>query len=121
MRVLVVDDSPTMQDIILATLKSENLDVVQAEHGIDGLKALANCAPDLIITDLNMYHMDGFEFVSRVRQKPEFEFTPILFLTTEGAEDFKQIGRDLGATGWIQKPFDPKDLIRVVRSVLRYS
>lgn len=119
MRVLIVDDSPTMQDIISATLKAEKLDVVQAEHGVDALKILNKCTPDLIITDLNMYKMDGFEFVSRVRQKPEFEFTPILFLTTENSEDFKEIGRDLGATGWIEKPFDPRELVRVVRSVLR--
>ncbi len=119
MRVLVVDDSPTMQDIISATLKSANFEVVQAEHGIDALKRLESVTPDLIITDLNMYQMDGFEFVSRVRQDAAHEFTPILFLTTESAEDFKQIGRDLGATGWMLKPFEPKELLRVVRSILQ--
>lgn len=117
MLVLVVDDSPTMQDIILATLKSDNIDVIQAEHGVEALKLLESQRPDVIITDLNMYQMDGFEFVSRVRQTAENEFTPILFLTTEGAEDLKEIGRDLGASGWLQKPFDPKTLLRVVRSV----
>ena len=121
MRVLVVDDSPTMQDIILATLRSENLEVLQAEHGVAALKVLAKATPDLIITDLNMYKMDGFEFVSRVRQLPEHEFTPILFLTTESAEDLKQFGRQVGATGWIEKPFDPRELIEVVRSVLQYA
>ncbi len=119
MNVLVVDDSPTMQNIISATLKSANFEVVQAEHGMAGLKELERTIPDLIITDLNMYQMDGFEFVSRVRRQPEHEFTPILFLTTEGSEDFKQIGRELGATGWVQKPFEPKELIRVVRSILQ--
>lgn len=121
MRVLVVDDSPTMQQLICAALVDEKLDVVLADHGSAALKALVAGAPDLIITDLNMIHMDGFEFVGRVRQKPECEFTPILFLTTEASEDFKQIGRELGATGWILKPFNPKELVRVVRSVLRYS
>jgi two-component system chemotaxis response regulator CheY len=120
-RVLVVDDSPTMQNIVTATLKSENFEVFLAEHGLDALKLLNKCTPDLIITDLNMYMMDGFEFVSHVRRKPEFEFTPILFLTTETAEDLKQVGRDLGATGWIEKPFDPKTLVRVVRSVLHQA
>lgn len=119
MRVLVVDDSPTMQDIISATLRSANYEVVNAEHGAEALKVLATETPDLIITDLNMYRMDGFEFVSRVRQTAEHEFTPILFLTTEGSEDFKQIGRDLGATGWMLKPFEPKELLRVVRSILQ--
>jgi two-component system chemotaxis response regulator CheY len=119
LRILVVDDSPTMQDIISATLRSANYDVVQAEHGAEALSILAKGTPDLIITDLNMYRMDGFEFVSRVRQDSTHEFTPILFLTTESSEDFKQVGRDLGATGWMLKPFEPKELIRVVRSILQ--
>lgn len=119
MRVLIVDDSPTMQDIVSMTLKSADFDVLQAEHGHEALKVLETSTPDLIITDLNMYRMDGFEFVSRVRQQAEHEFTPILFLTTESSEDMKQIGRDLGATGWLLKPFDPVELIRVVKSILQ--
>jgi two-component system, chemotaxis family, chemotaxis protein CheY len=118
MKVLVVDDSPTMQDIICSTLRSENIEVIQAEHGVEALKLLESKSPDLIITDLNMYQMDGFEFVSRLRESADHEFTPVLFLTTENAEDLKQIGRDLGAAGWLQKPFDPKTLLKVVRSVL---
>jgi two-component system chemotaxis response regulator CheY len=118
MLVLVVDDSPTMQDIISMTLRSAELAVVQAEHGLDALKVLETTRPDLIITDLNMYKMDGFEFVSRVRGMTEHEFTPILFLTTENSEDMRQIGRDLGATGWIVKPSDPGELIRIVKSIL---
>lgn len=118
MRVLVVDDSPTMQHIISATLKSAKYEVLQAEHGADALKVLEKETADLIITDLNMYRMDGFEFVSRVRTDPAHEFTPILFLTTEASEDMKQVGRDLGATGWMLKPFDPKELLRVVRSIM---
>lgn len=118
MRILIVDDSPTMQDIISSTLRSAAYDVYQAEHGIEALKILPKAAPDLIITDLNMYHMDGFEFVSRVRMEPNNEFIPILFLTTECSEDLKQVGRDLGATGWMLKPFEPKELLRVIRSIL---
>ena len=118
MRVLVVDDSPTMQDIISATLKTAEFDVLQAEHGAEALRILESEAPDLIITDLNMYHMDGFEFVSRVREDPMHEFTPILFLTTEASDDMKQVGRDLGATGWMLKPFDPKELLKVVNSIM---
>lgn len=121
MLVLVVDDSPTMQEIISTTLRSAGLVVAQAEHGADGLKALQRMTPDLIITDLNMYQMDGFEFVSRLRQIEEHEFTPVLFLTTEGDEDMKRVGQDLGATGWIQKPFDPNELIKIVRRVLQCS
>ncbi len=119
MRILIVDDSPTMQDIVSMTLQSASFQVFRAEHGVEALAVLDVASPDLIITDLNMYRMDGFEFVSRVRQRPEYEFTPILFLTTESSEDMRLIGRDLGATGWLLKPFVPEDLIRVVKSVLQ--
>lgn len=118
-RVLVVDDSPTMQEIIKAALEDEPIDVDVADHGVAALKVIEEAAPDLILTDLNMIHMDGFEFVGRVRALAECEFTPIIFLTTESSDEMKRIGRDLGAAGWIQKPFNPKELVRIVRSVLR--
>lgn len=121
MKVLVVDDSPTMQNIITSTLKSAGMDVVSAEHGLDGLEKLKTVTPDLIITDLNMYHMDGFEFVNSVRQQAAHEFTPILFLTTEDSEDMKMVGKELGATGWVQKPFEPAELIKVINSVVQYA
>lgn len=117
MRILVVDDSPTMRDITSATLSAAKHQVVQADHGAEGLEMLDKEPVDLIITDLNMYVMGGLEFVTRVREMPEHEFTPILFLTTEGSDEFKAIGREAGATGWMVKPFDPKELLRVVNTI----
>ena len=119
MRVLIVDDSPTIRDITAATLKAAGYDVLEAEHGVDGLKALKGETVDLIISDLNMYNMGGFEFVSRVREKPEYEYTPILFLTTETSDEFKRIGCEVGATGWMVKPFDPGELIDTVRRLIQ--
>ena len=117
MRILAVDDSPTIRSVIAATLRSATHEVVEAENGRDALQVLERETVDLIISDLNMIVMDGFEFVSKVRENPAFEFTPILFLTTEAAEDMKQLGRELGATGWLLKPFDPVELINVVRRI----
>lgn len=117
MRILVVDDSPTMRDITTAALKAAGFDVVQADHGAEALEVLDKTAIDFIITDLNMYVMGGLELVSRVRELPEHEFTPILFLTTESSDEFKAIGREAGATGWMVKPFDPAELVRVVRQI----
>jgi two-component system, chemotaxis family, chemotaxis protein CheY len=118
MRVLAVDDSPTIQDMIVATLTAANFEALSAANGVDALKLLETEDVDLIISDVNMIRMGGFEFVSKVREKPRFEFIPILFLTTETSEDFKNIGREIGATGWITKPFEPDDLIRVIRRVM---
>ncbi len=118
MRVLTVDDSPTIQDMIVATLTAANHEALTAANGVEALKLLETEMVDLIISDINMIRMGGFEFVSRLRERPEFEFTPILFLTTEGSDDLKQIGREVGATGWITKPFEPDQLIRVIRRVM---
>jgi two-component system, chemotaxis family, chemotaxis protein CheY len=115
MKILVVDDSPTMRDITSSTLRAADYEVIEAEHGEEGLKALACSSVDLIISDLNMYKMGGFEFVSRVRAMPQFEFTPVMFLTTEDSDDFKRVGREVGASGWMVKPFEPKELIKVVK------
>ena len=117
MRVLAVDDSPTIREMVAETLKSADYEVLEAENGLEALELLREQHVDLIISDLNMSVMDGFEFVTKVRENPNFEFTPILFLTTEASEDMKQIGREIGATGWLLKPFDPMNLIKVVRRI----
>ena len=117
MKILVVDDSPTMRDITSTTLRAADFEVLEAEHGEEGLKVLTGAEVDLIISDLNMYKMGGFEFVSRVRALPQYEYTPIMFLTTEDSEDFKRVGREVGASGWMVKPFEPKELIKVVKKL----
>ncbi len=117
MRVLIVDDSPTMREITAAMLRAESMDVLEAEHGVEGLAVLERESVDCIITDLNMYAMGGLEFVTRVRAMPAFEFVPILFLTTETSEEFKEIGREVGASGWMTKPFEPAELVSAVRQL----
>jgi len=117
MKILCVDDSPTIQEMLAATLTKAGWDIRQVENGKEALKFLEGESVDLIISDVNMTVMGGFEFVSKIRQHPAHQFTPILFLTTEDSEDFKQIGREVGATAWLCKPFDPADLIGVIRRI----
>lgn len=117
MRILIVDDSPTIRDITASTLRSANYDVIEAEHGVAGLDVLRREPVDLIISDLHMYTMGGVEFVSKVRENPKHAATPILFLTTEEADDLKEVGREVGATGWMVKPFDPAELLKLVRDL----
>ena len=115
MRIIVVDDSPTMRDITASTLRSEGFDVLTAEHGEHALKVLEAETVDLVVSDLNMYQMGGFEFVVRLRENPDFEFTPVIFLTTENSDDFKEMGREVGASAWMVKPFEPAALVKLIR------
>ncbi len=114
MRILTVDDSPTIREMLAAILGGAGYQVLQAVHGKDGLKLLESNEVDLIISDVNMTVMGGLDFVSKVRENPSYSSTPILFLTTEISQEFKEMGRAAGATGWICKPFDPAKLLSAI-------
>jgi two-component system, chemotaxis family, chemotaxis protein CheY len=115
--VLTVDDSRTMRDMLKYTLVEAGFRVTQAEDGIHGLEVLAGDVPDVIVTDINMPRMDGFQFIEAVRGSGQFNAIPILVLTTEFDAEKKMRARNAGATGWIVKPFDPAKLVTAVRRV----
>ncbi len=115
--VLTVDDSKTMRDMVSFTLQSAGYKVVEADDGKSALELLAKQKVDLVITDLNMPHMDGFELVTHLRSRSEF--VPILILTTEYDQQKKERGKLAGATGWIVKPFSPEKLVNIVKKICR--
>lgn len=115
--VLTVDDSRTMRDMLRLALAGAGFEVVQAEDGVLGLEALAGCTPDVIVTDINMPRMDGFQFIEEVRSSDAHRAIPILVLSTESSQEKKLRARNAGATGWIVKPFDPVKLVDAVRRV----
>ncbi|KIT16951.1 response regulator [Jannaschia aquimarina] len=123
MRVLAVDDSRTIRDLVRLTLTREGIEVILADDGIDGLERLAamDGHPDAILTDVNMPRLDGFGFIERVRQDEGNSSIPILVLTTESARDLRQRARQAGATGWLVKPFDPARLVGTLRAVASTS
>jgi two-component system chemotaxis response regulator CheY len=100
------------------TLKQAGYEVTEAQDGREGLARAQSGTADLIITDLNMPNMNGIEMIAAIRQLPQYKFTPILMLTTESDESKKQAGRAAGATGWIIKPFNPEQLLKVIQKVL---
>ncbi len=116
-RILTVDDSPTMCDLLANTLKSGGYDVLAAESGQQGLDIIESNDVDVVITDIHMGVMDGFTFIRKLREDERHLATPILIITTECSDEMKQKGRAAGATGWIVKPFDPDKLIEVVRRI----
>lgn len=116
-RILAVDDSRTMRQMVSYTLQGAGFDVVMAEDGRHALSVLDGDKVDLIITDINMPNMDGFELISVLRSEGAHKYTPILILTTESDAQKKERGKSLGATGWIVKPFNPEKLVQVVNKV----
>jgi two-component system chemotaxis response regulator CheY len=117
LRVMTVDDSKTMRDMVSFTLREAGFAVSEAEDGQKALAALRTGSADLIITDLNMPNMDGIALIRALRNDPKYRAVPILMLTTEADATKKAEGRSAGATGWIVKPFSPDKLIEVVRRV----
>lgn len=116
---LVVDDSPTMRQMVAFTLTNAGFKVVEAEHGKDAVaKVSAGQKMDIVVTDLNMPEMDGISLIKELRKMAAFKFTPILMLTTESAPEKKQAGKEAGATGWIVKPFNPDVMLKIIAKVL---
>ena len=116
-RILTIDDSKTMRDMLMLTLAEAGFDVLQAVDGQDGLDVLVDQQVDVVITDINMPRMDGYEVIRQLRKNPAHKSTPILVLTTESETDKKNLAREAGATGWMVKPFDPDRLVETVRKV----
>ncbi|HMW47865.1 MAG TPA: response regulator [Cellvibrionaceae bacterium] len=118
-KILAVDDSASMRQMVTFTLKGAGHDVTEACDGVEALKVAKNQSKfDLVISDINMPNMDGIALIKELRSLPEFKFTPILMLTTESGTDKKSEGKAAGATGWIVKPFNPDQLLATVGKVL---
>jgi two-component system chemotaxis response regulator CheY len=116
-RILTIDDSKTMRDMLRFTLVDAGYDVLQAVDGQDGLDVLSKERVDIVITDINMPKLDGYGVIRHMRADSCYDDTPILVLSTESDQKTKDIGREAGATGWLVKPFDPDQLVEIVRQV----
>jgi two-component system chemotaxis response regulator CheY len=116
--ILTVDDTASMRQMISFTLNSVGHEVIQAADGKEALKMLEGKKVDLVIADINMPNMDGITLLKELRARADYKFTPILMLTTESQDAKRQQGKVAGATGWIVKPFNPEQLLTVVKKVL---
>ncbi len=117
-KILAVDDSASMRQMVSFTLKSAGHEVVEAVDGKNALDIAKGQAFNLVITDVNMPNMDGLTLTKELRSLPNFKFTPILILTTEAGGDKKMQGKAAGATGWLVKPFNPDQLLSTIKRVL---
>jgi len=118
-KILAVDDSASMRQMVGFTLKGAGHDVHDASDGKEALKVVQLEGQfDLVISDINMPNMDGIALIKELRKLPDFKFTPILMLTTESSAEKKSEGKSAGATGWIVKPFNPDQLLATIGKVL---
>ena len=117
-RILAVDDSPSMRDMVRIALTSAGFDVTSASDGQEALDIARQSGFDLVLSDVNMPVMDGIEFIKNVRATGQHNSLPILILTTETSQDKRDQGKAAGGTGWIVKPFDPEKLISVIHRVV---
>lgn len=116
---LVIEDSPTMRQLIVFALRRvRDLQVTEADDGMAGLQRLSGTRFDLIVTDINMPVMDGLKLVHRVRADPTHQDTPILIITTEGADADRVRALELGADAYITKPIQSPQVVAVVEELL---
>jgi two-component system chemotaxis response regulator CheY len=117
-RILAVDDSAAMRQMVGATLKGAGYEVITANDGQEALDWARKETVDLVLTDVNMPRMDGIELVRALRALESYRLTPLLVLTTEAGLERKLEGKAAGATGWVVKPFNPDRLLATVAKVL---
>jgi len=116
-KVLAIDDSRTIRNLLAACLEEAGFEYYSAVDGRDGVDKYSDIDPDVVITDINMPNLDGFGVLEELRGKGINSKVPILVLTTESAADMKARARAAGATGWITKPFDDESLIFALKRV----
>jgi two-component system, chemotaxis family, chemotaxis protein CheY len=121
-KVLIVEDSPTMRQLIAFALKRlRGISIVEASDGVDGLKKLSAEKFDLIFTDINMPIMDGLKLVSLVRNDAGYKLTPIVVITTEGAQEDRERALALGANDYITKPIQANRILDIARDLLKIA
>jgi len=117
--ILTVDDSSSFRQMVRVVLQGAGYAVIEAKDGVDALAKLQGQEVQLVLTDINMPTMDGIELTRQVRAMAQYKFVPIVLLTTESHPEKKQEGKAAGATAWIVKPFNPDQLLAVVKKVVR--
>lgn len=119
-RIMIIDDSASLRQVVAIALRTEGYEVVEAEDGMDALKKLDGGRIHLMICDVNMPNMDGITFVRELKKRDDYRFVPVLMLTTESREDRKREGQMAGAKAWVVKPFRPEQILHAVSKLVAH-
>lgn len=117
--VLVVDDSQTVRHMLSALLKKDGFTVVEASNGLEAKEKIQMNAPDLVITDLIMPEMNGYELCRWIKRDLSAQKIPVLICTTKDQEFDRHWGLKQGADAYITKPFEPAEMLQTVKQLLR--
>jgi chemosensory pili system protein ChpA (sensor histidine kinase/response regulator) len=120
-QVLIVDDSLTVRRVTSRMLTREGFEVAVARDGIEALALLETQDPDVILLDIEMPRMDGFEFMRTIRRDPRFVHTPVVMITSRAAEKHRALARELGVDLYLGKPFQEQELLSSLRQMLELS
>ena len=118
-RILVVDDDPVILRLIEVNLDLEGFDVITANRGEDAIAKAGDADPDLILLDLMMPEMSGWELAEHLQKNEATAGVPIIFLSARTQDEDRKRGEDLGVAGYVTKPFDPADLVATIRKLTK--
>jgi chemosensory pili system protein ChpA (sensor histidine kinase/response regulator) len=117
--VMVVDDSITMRKVTTRVLERADFDVVTAKDGLDALEKLQDTVPDLMLLDIEMPRMDGYELATYMRNDSRMRKVPIIMITSRTGEKHRQRALEIGVERYLGKPYQEDDLLKQVQEVLR--
>lgn len=117
-RILLVDDEPGLREAVQAYLEDSGFEVVAAVNGQQAFQLLSTAEPDLVISDIMMPGMDGYQFLEQLRQLEAYRHLPVVFLTAKGMTTDRIQGYRAGADVYLPKPFDPEELVAIVENLL---
>ena len=117
-KILVIEDNPSALRLTVYTLEKKGCQVITASDGLGGLRKARDEHPDLIILDIMLPGLDGYEVCRQLRQKPETATLPILLLSAKAHQDDKDIGLRVGANDYLTKPVDPSTIVAKVETLL---
>ncbi|MGF1496870.1 MAG: response regulator transcription factor [Elainellaceae cyanobacterium] len=117
--VLVVEDSPTQREMITDLLKGSGLTVIVANDGVEALEQIQGHLPDLVVLDIVMPRMNGYEVCRRLKADPKTQDVPVVMCSSKGEEFDRYWGMKQGADAYIAKPFQPTELVGTVKQLLR--
>ena len=119
-QILIVEDSPTMRQLLVFALRRlKNVEIAEAQDGMDGLRKISGDHFDLALIDINMPVMDGLKLISLIRSDDNLKEIPICVITTEGAEEDRERAMSLGANEYLTKPIKANRVLAVAKSLLK--